>query len=69
LLSFALAFNLMLTDFGSLLFVLLGFGLTFVAARILGARWRARRRERSENAARASESRQVRRARERKLPK
>lgn len=57
------------SDSGSLIIAFLGFGLTFVAARILGARWRERRRERAEQAARAGESRQVRRARERRQGK
>jgi hypothetical protein len=56
----------MLTDPSSLVFILVGFGLTFVVARILGNRWTARRRKRAEQAALAGESRQVRRARERK---
>ncbi|AMO24672.1 hypothetical protein GCM10027034_09990 [Ramlibacter solisilvae] len=56
-------------DPSSLLFILLGFALTFFAGRILGKRWRDRRRERAEQAAREGESRQVRRARERRQPK
>lgn len=56
------------TDPGSLLFILLGFALTFLVARVLGAGWRKRRREREDAQARAGESRQVRRARERKRP-
>jgi hypothetical protein len=54
------------SDPGSLLLVLFSFVVTFVAARILGRRWRARRREDAVKAARANESRQVRRARERR---
>jgi len=50
---------------GSLLAILIGFVITFVVARLLGRAWRARRRDRSEQAARAGETRQVRRARER----
>jgi len=48
--------------------VLLGvsFAFTFVAARMLSKRFRQRRREREEAARRAGESRQVRRARERR---
>ena len=53
------------TDTGNLLIVVFGFAITFVAARVLGARWRARRRQRAVDAVRAGESRQVRRARER----
>lgn len=59
----------MSSESGSLLVVLLGFVLAFVSARILGARWRARRRERAQQAARAGETRQVRRARERRQGK
>jgi hypothetical protein len=39
--------------------------LTFLLARTLGKGWRARRKEREQQARRAGESRQVRRARER----
>ncbi len=56
-------------DSGKLLVVLFGFVLAFISARILGARWRARRRERNEHAVRAGETRQVRRARERRQGK
>ena len=56
-------------DSSSLLLVALSFAITFIIARILGTRWRARRRERQEQAARANESRQARRARERKQRK
>lgn len=56
----------MLTDPGSLLFILAGFALTFFVARMLGAGWRKRRRGREDAQAREGESRQVRRARERK---
>lgn len=54
------------SDLGSLLFVLAGFALTFFVARMLGAGWRKRRREREDAKALEGESRQVRRARERK---
>lgn len=40
--------------------------VSVLAGRWAGARWRARRREREEQARRAAESRQVRRARERR---
>lgn len=51
------------------LFLLLGSSvLTFLIARRLSARWRERRRKRDQEAARAGESRQVRRARERRRP-
>lgn len=56
-------------DSSSLLLIAVSFAVTFIVARILGARWRARRRERQEQAARANESRQARRARERKQRK
>ena len=55
------------SDFGSLLFIALSFIVTFAVARVLGKRWRERRRNNEDQAARAGESRQVRRARERKL--
>lgn len=53
-------------DTSTLLIVVVCFAVTFIVARILGSRWRARRRDRQEQAARATESRQARRARERK---
>jgi hypothetical protein len=53
------------SDLGSLLFILAGFALTFFVARVLGASWHKRRREREEARSREGESRQVRRARER----
>ncbi len=56
-------------DFSSLLLIAVSFAVTFIAARILGSGWRARRRERREQAARANETRQTRRARERKQRK
>lgn len=40
--------------------------ITFTAARFFGRRWRERRRERADAQARKGESRQVRRARERR---
>jgi hypothetical protein len=55
----------MLTNIGGVLLLLVCFGVTFVAARFLGAQWRARKRHKAQLAARAGESRQVRRARER----
>jgi hypothetical protein len=57
------------TQAGGLLFVLLGFALTFIVARTFSRIWRDRRRSLAERAARAGETRQVRRARERKLRK
>jgi hypothetical protein len=55
----------MLMNIGGVILLLASFVVTFVAARFLGAQWRARRRKRQQDAARAGESRQVRRARER----
>ena len=40
--------------------------VTFILARILGRRWREKRREKEQAEARKGESRQARRARERK---
>jgi hypothetical protein len=56
-------------DTSSLLLIAVSFAVTFILARILGAGWRARRRERQVQAARANETRQTRRARERKQRK
>lgn len=57
-------------DFASLLLLVFTSAITFTAARYLSRGWRARRRERQrerdEAARRANESRQVRRARERR---
>jgi hypothetical protein len=50
----------------SWLVLLASVGLTFFVSRKLSARWRSRRRERDDKQARAGESRQVRRARERR---
>jgi uncharacterized membrane protein YdjX (TVP38/TMEM64 family) len=52
-------------DFASLFLIALSFAVTFVAARVLGRKWREKRRTNERAAARANESRQVRRARER----
>ena len=54
------------SDLPGLFLIALSFAVTFAAARFLGNRWRARRRERDVAASRAAESRQVRRARERR---
>jgi hypothetical protein len=54
-------------DAAGVLLLLISSAATFILARFLGNRWRARRRKRAQDAARAGESRQVRRARERKL--
>ena len=53
------------TDFASTFVLVFSCALTFIVARLLSRKWRARRREREEAARRAGESRQVRRARER----
>jgi hypothetical protein len=54
------------SDVGSLLVLLLSFAVTFTVARLLGKRYRAKRRQKEEARSRANETRQVRRARERK---
>jgi flagellar biosynthesis/type III secretory pathway M-ring protein FliF/YscJ len=54
------------SDFATTLLVLLSFALTFIVSRMLSRKWRERRRQREEAARRAGESRQVRRARERR---
>jgi uncharacterized membrane protein YdjX (TVP38/TMEM64 family) len=56
---------LMPTDLVSILVLVATSAVTFTLARLLGRKWRARRREKEQAAARAGESRQVRRARER----
>ena len=53
------------TDLVSLLVLLATSAVTFTAARLIGRKWRSRRRQKEQVAARAGESRQVRRARER----
>ena len=53
------------TDFASMLLLVLTSAVTFTVARLLSRRFRAKRRARQEEAKRAGESRQVRRARER----
>lgn len=54
------------TDVGSWVLVGLSFAATFVLARTLGTRWRRNRASKAQEAARRGESRQVRRARERR---
>jgi flagellar biosynthesis/type III secretory pathway M-ring protein FliF/YscJ len=54
------------TDFAGTLVLVFSCALTFVAARLLSRKWRARRRQKEEAQRRANESRQVRRARERR---
>ncbi len=50
----------------AVLFALASFAVTFVVARILGKRWRARRSAKEEQKLLAGQSRQVRRAKQRK---
>jgi uncharacterized membrane protein YdjX (TVP38/TMEM64 family) len=54
------------TDFASLLLLVVTSAITFTVARMLSRRWRDKRRQREEAQRRAGESRQVRRARERR---
>lgn len=53
-------------DIAGLLLLVFTSAVTFTVARLLSRRWRQRRRERELAERRASESRQVRRARERR---
>ena len=53
------------TDIASILLLVVTSTITFTAARLLSRNWRKKRREREDAAKRATESRQVRRARER----
>ena len=61
-----LCFFRMPTDLVSILFLVATCAVTFVVARLVGRKWRAKRQEREQSATRAAESRQVRRARERR---
>jgi uncharacterized membrane protein YdjX (TVP38/TMEM64 family) len=54
------------SDAVGLLVLLVSSVVTFTLARVLGKRWRDKRKQKQEAQARASETRQVRRARERK---
>jgi uncharacterized membrane protein YdjX (TVP38/TMEM64 family) len=54
------------TDFASILLLVVTSAITFTIARILSRNWRRKRREKEEAARREGESRQVRRARERR---
>jgi hypothetical protein len=54
------------SDITSLLLLVITSAITFTAARLLSRNWRKKRREREEAARRATETRQVRRARERR---
>ncbi|MGV3494566.1 MAG: hypothetical protein ACO1OY_11905 [Ramlibacter sp.] len=57
------------TDLASILLLVVTSAITFTAARLLSRNWRRKRREREEAQRRAGESRQVRRARERRARK
>lgn len=54
------------SDFLGTLVLVLSCAVTFILARTLSRKWREKRREREEAQRRAGESRQVRRARERR---
>jgi hypothetical protein len=54
------------SDLASVLVVALTAGATFLIVRLLSRRWRARRRDEERAQQRAAETRQVRRARERR---
>ncbi len=54
------------TDFASILLLVVTSAITFTVARLLSRNWRRKRREKEEAARRATETRQVRRARERR---
>ena len=53
-------------DFTSTLVLILTSALTFLVARLLSRKWRAKRKQKEDVQRRAAESRQVRRARERR---
>ena len=55
-----------LSDLASSLVILAAFALTFLVSRMLSRHFRAKRRKRDDETQRAGESRQVRRARERR---
>lgn len=54
------------SDFAGLLLLVVTSAITFTAARLLSRNWRRKRREKEQAARRATETRQVRRARERR---
>lgn len=54
------------SDFTSILILVLTSAVTFTIARLLSRRFRQKRQEREQAARRANDSRQVRRARERR---
>jgi uncharacterized membrane protein YdjX (TVP38/TMEM64 family) len=53
------------TDLVSILVLVATSAVTFTVARVVGRKWRAKRRDKEQAERRATESRQVRRARER----
>jgi uncharacterized membrane protein YdjX (TVP38/TMEM64 family) len=57
------------SDFASILLLVVTSAITFTVARLLSRKWRQKRRDKEEAARRATESRQVRRARERRQGK
>ncbi|HEX7888291.1 MAG TPA: hypothetical protein VF522_02935 [Ramlibacter sp.] len=57
------------TDLASLLLLVLTSVVTFTVARYLSRNWRRKRKEKEEQARRVGESRQMRRARERRQRK
>jgi hypothetical protein len=56
----------MTMDLVNLLVLALSVGVAFLVARLIASRWRARHRKQAEEVERGGESRQVRRARERR---
>jgi uncharacterized membrane protein YdjX (TVP38/TMEM64 family) len=57
------------SDFASVLLLVVTSAITFTVARWLSRNWRKKRREREQAARRVGETRQVRRARERRQGK
>ena len=55
-----------MTDPVNVVVLLLSVGAAFFVSRLIASRWRDRRRDETQKAARDAESRQVRRARERR---
>jgi hypothetical protein len=56
----------MTPSIAAILFALLSFAVTFTVARVLGKRWRKKKADKAELEAAKGQSRQVRRARQRK---
>jgi uncharacterized membrane protein YdjX (TVP38/TMEM64 family) len=57
------------SDFASILLLVVTSAITFTVARLLSRKWRQKRRDKEQAQRRAAESRQVRRARERRQSK